>query len=348
MKFLGSYASLSNYNVDDPGSLGSIFYDALRNLYRTQSCGGDKELYIQSLFSGAYGIAEKIAQAERPSLHREEYERIAKGGEKEDVFRGEVIMAMVYHLFKFNLFYHENPTEIKTLLEDIEEYSFKNKRSFFEELSRRCENYRPTDKDLQRIVDMFDKLPDIKLDDEMISVAYTQGYAHFMAKSKFEEVIQHKEEEIEKLRSEVNQLHQRMEYSQKRKDLIIQRQETIISEKEVYIKKLESEREFVENVVEDEKCDSERLDTAQVIMLFESLLNVSLDPSHTNISALSKLIAKVSGYKEGSVRTKINQKRDYDNAKAKKDAEMLLELLKPIDKEKELLVVSRLKENLET
>ena len=74
--------------------------------------------------------------------------------------------------------------------------------------------------------------------------------------------------------------------------------------------------------------------------------SVTLDATHTNISALSKFIAKVSGYKDGAVRSKINHaKGSYDNAKAKRDAAMLVELLKPIDKNNELHVVRRLKEH---
>lgn len=125
-------------------------------------------------------------------------------------------------------------------------------------------------------------------------------------------------------------------------------QEKIIRDKDEYISRLESERIVAENYMDDEGCDSNRLDTAQLIILFETLLNVTLDASQTNLSALSRFLAKVSGYKEGSVRSKINEKAkggSYDNAKAKRDAAMLVELLKSIDKENVLRVVSRLKEN---
>lgn len=127
----------------------------------------------------------------------------------------------------------------------------------------------------------------------------------------------------------------------------VEEQEKIIRDKDEYISRLESERIVAENYMDDEGCDSNRLDTAQLIILFETLLNVTLDASQTNLSALSKLIAKISGYKEGAVRTKINQKArgSYDNAKAKRDAAILVELLKPIDKVNVLRVVNRLKEN---
>lgn len=127
----------------------------------------------------------------------------------------------------------------------------------------------------------------------------------------------------------------------------VEEQEKIIRGKNEYIARLESEKNVAENYTDDEKNDSERLDTTQLIILFETLLNVTLDAAHTNISALSRFIAKVSGYKDGAIRAKINQKAKgfYDNAKAKRDAAMLVDLLKSIDKKNELRVVSRLKEN---
>ena len=126
----------------------------------------------------------------------------------------------------------------------------------------------------------------------------------------------------------------------------VEEQEQIIRDKNEYIARLESERIVAENYMDDEGCDSDRLDTAELIILFETPLNITLDATHTNISALSKFIAKVSGYKDGAVRSKINHaKGSYDNAKAKRDAAMLVELLKPIDKNNELHVVRRLKEN---
>ena len=112
---------------------------------------------------------------------------------------------------------------------------------------------------------------------------------------------------------------------------------------------MDSSENSTRNFTGENDIESTGLDATQLILLFEALLNVPLDSTYTNISALSRFIAKISGRKHEPILSKINEikggKIGYDSAKVKKDAEMLIELLKPIDREKELLVVSRLKEN---
>ncbi|MCH5308341.1 MAG: hypothetical protein J1E58_00660 [Prevotella sp.] len=77
---------------------------------------------------------------------------------------------------------------------------------------------------------------------------------------------------------------------------------------------------------------ADQLTVRQLIILFEQLLNVSLDSSFTNISALATLIEKVSGYKASSIRTTINDlaRRGYDSAPVRSDIERLATLVKKV------------------
>ncbi len=117
---------------------------------------------------------------------------------------------------------------------------------------------------------------------------------------------------------------------------------------EEYVAKLEAENEELKNICEEEKSEEDitRLSTLQLIILFESLLNVPLKTNYTNINALSELIAKVSGYKKGAVRTKLNKGVDYDKEHTKNDVRTLISLLEHISKEYDLPVINRLKENI--
>jgi len=74
----------------------------------------------------------------------------------------------------------------------------------------------------------------------------------------------------------------------------------------------------------------EQLTTQQLVILFEAILDISLDPAYTNQSALANLISKVSGYKQSSVRAKITSKIDYDKQQAKADAQHVASLLDKI------------------
>lgn len=71
----------------------------------------------------------------------------------------------------------------------------------------------------------------------------------------------------------------------------------------------------------------------QLIILFDSLLNVPLNPQNTNIKAVSELIAKVSGYDSESIRAKLNESLDFDKHQTRLDAETLASLLDKIKPE---------------
>lgn len=77
---------------------------------------------------------------------------------------------------------------------------------------------------------------------------------------------------------------------------------------------------------------ADQLTVRQLIILFEQLLNVSLDASGTNITALATLIEKVSGYKANGIRTTINDlaKRGYDSAPVRNDIERLAVLVEKV------------------
>ena len=69
------------------------------------------------------------------------------------------------------------------------------------------------------------------------------------------------------------------------------------------------------------------LSVKQLIILFMEMLDVTLDASGINQSALAKLIAQVSGYAENTVRPKIAKGVDYDAKQTRQDAERIAALL---------------------
>ena len=68
------------------------------------------------------------------------------------------------------------------------------------------------------------------------------------------------------------------------------------------------------------------LSVKQLIILFMEMLDVTLDASGINQSALAKLIAQVSGYAENTVRPKIAKGVDYDAKQTRQDAERIAAL----------------------
>ena len=75
------------------------------------------------------------------------------------------------------------------------------------------------------------------------------------------------------------------------------------------------------------------LSVKQLIILFMEMLDVTLDASGINHSALAKLIAQVSGYAENTVRPKIAKGVDYDAKQTRQDAERIAALLDGIKPE---------------
>ena len=75
------------------------------------------------------------------------------------------------------------------------------------------------------------------------------------------------------------------------------------------------------------------LSVKQLIILFMEVLDVTLDASGINQSALAKLIAQVSGYAENTVRPKIAKGVDYDAKQTRQDAERIAALLDGIKPE---------------
>lgn len=81
---------------------------------------------------------------------------------------------------------------------------------------------------------------------------------------------------------------------------------------------------------ENNQSQEEKLTIQQLIILFEATLNISLNPTFLNQSALAKLISGVSGYKFESIRSKIASRIDYDNKYVKADALKVAALIKEI------------------
>lgn len=92
-----------------------------------------------------------------------------------------------------------------------------------------------------------------------------------------------------------------------------------------------------DNVVGDKGDDMAggrgMLSVKQLIILFMEMLDVTLDASGINQSALAKLIAQVSGYAENTVRPKIAKGVDYDAKQTRQDAERIAALLDGIKPE---------------
>lgn len=80
----------------------------------------------------------------------------------------------------------------------------------------------------------------------------------------------------------------------------------------------------------EDDSSGDKLSIRQLVLLFSEMLGVTLDAASVNQSALAKLIARVSGYAEKAVRTKITQGLDYDAKQTRGDARLVASLLKEI------------------
>lgn len=110
------------------------------------------------------------------------------------------------------------------------------------------------------------------------------------------------------------------------------------------LKELPEERKKVDEGQDESSVSSgNQLTNRQLIILFESLMNVGLSSDFTNITALSRLISRVSGRSQGGVRTTISNGIDYDSAPVKSDARVVIELLKGIAPK----LADRVRQNIE-
>lgn len=83
------------------------------------------------------------------------------------------------------------------------------------------------------------------------------------------------------------------------------------------------------------RSEVKMLTNRQLVILFQQLLNVPLSSESTNISALARLISRVSGGKESSIRTQINNMKDIDfsDRNVAVDIQEIADLLEDISKE---------------
>lgn len=99
--------------------------------------------------------------------------------------------------------------------------------------------------------------------------------------------------------------------------------------------------DMLENLPDDklaleEECktkptkDGSQLTNRQLVILFECLLDITLNAQYTNIKALSHLLSKVSGNSEGGIRTLIYKGVDYEAKQTIDDVKLLAELVNPI------------------
>ncbi|RHI09837.1 hypothetical protein DW182_06355 [Bacteroides sp. AM16-24] len=110
-----------------------------------------------------------------------------------------------------------------------------------------------------------------------------------------------------------------------------------VEKQEIHLDKPVDKGDKSDNVVGDKGDDVAGgrgvLSVKQLIILFMEMLDVTLDASGINQSALAKLIAQVSGYAENTVRPKIAKGVDYDAKQTRQDAERIAALLDGIKPE---------------
>lgn len=101
-----------------------------------------------------------------------------------------------------------------------------------------------------------------------------------------------------------------------------------VEKQEIHYQQSES---FVEETKEKE--DIKTLSIGQLVILFSSLLNVTLDASFTNQSQLADLISHVSGKSSQSIRQKVMEiaKMDSYTKQIKIDAELVAKIIEKIN-----------------
>ena len=75
--------------------------------------------------------------------------------------------------------------------------------------------------------------------------------------------------------------------------------------------------------------NSRKFTINQLIILFDIILDTSFENGLSNVSAISRLLSKISGYGEDSIRPRI-EKFSYDKAQTKLDAQQLIPYLQEI------------------
>ncbi len=75
--------------------------------------------------------------------------------------------------------------------------------------------------------------------------------------------------------------------------------------------------------------NSKKLTIRQLVILFESLMDITLSSSESNISAFSRLIGCATGKSDNSIR-QIAMRHSYENKQTKQDAKEVAELLRPV------------------
>lgn len=88
--------------------------------------------------------------------------------------------------------------------------------------------------------------------------------------------------------------------------------------------------EVADGKTDNTKGSASGLTNRQLVILFEHLLDVSLQPEFTNIKALSVLLGEVSGRSAGSIRQVIIKGIDYESAGVHTDIDRIEALIRPI------------------
>ena len=110
------------------------------------------------------------------------------------------------------------------------------------------------------------------------------------------------------------------------------------------LKKVKEDEPTFEDDVQEDSVDEAQLDNSQLVILFTELLQLDLDPTHTNFSALAELISRVSGKKKNGLRKRISEGVDYENKKTKNDIKLIISLTEELKPD----FAKRLKKSIES
>ena len=91
-------------------------------------------------------------------------------------------------------------------------------------------------------------------------------------------------------------------------------------------------------IAETQGKEADRLTNRQLVILFTHLLDVGTTPDTVNVTALARLLAKVSGRSAQSMRQTIMQGVDYAKVPVHNDVDALCALVRPISEGKASLI----------